>query len=618
MSTIKTAIELEVKEPNLKGFRQQLRELTLAAQEAVVKFGEFSPEAREAERRVAELRDRMDDFNDRVAAVNPDKFAQLNVVVSGVARGFQAAQGAMALFGSESADLQKTLVKLQGAMALAEGLEGLGKVQQQFGAIASSIKGGVMNAFSMLGRMSLLTIGALGIGLSVVIANFDAIKTAIMNLIPGLKTIANIVGGLVQQFTDWVGITSAQNRALEKLNKNTEKSNQQLDREIALLQARGDQIGVFNKERQKLENDLAQARANYGKNTEKEWGKIILDTKNALEVLKIEEKKYIAEQAQAKAEADAEAKKKRDEEHLKRIEEEKKKQKELEDARLAAQDQVISAELAANETARQLRLAQTQDEGEKLKVEYENQLASLKESYIQQQIANAGNKEALALIDKQYADAQLLAEAQLKQAQIDLEQKNADKLKEIEDKKLEDKKKRAQEELQIEQQLRDAKLAIVQSGVEGITALSEILINDQDKLAKVRKGIALVEIAVDTGMAISSLNAEAAKVSAQMAGVLGPATPLFTAAYYGQGIARILANVAKAKQILTTKSPSTSGISGNSGNSVSPNISTPIPQMTTGSSLNENAQGGKVYVLEGDIRRTQQRVGMNRGVSVVE
>ncbi len=75
----------------------------------------------------------------------------------------------MALFGNESEDLQKTMVKLQGAMALAEGLEGLGKVQQQFGAIAKNIKGGVMSAFKALGNMSTLALGGIGIVLTLII-----------------------------------------------------------------------------------------------------------------------------------------------------------------------------------------------------------------------------------------------------------------------------------------------------------------------------------------------------------------------------------------------------------------------------------------------------------------
>jgi hypothetical protein len=105
------------------------------------------------------------------------------------------------------------------------------------------------------------------------------------------------------------------------LNKTTEKNNAQLDREIALLEARGDQIGVFNKQRQKLENELAQARANYGKNNEKEWGKIILDTKNALQVLQITEQNYNRDQANARNEA-----------NKKRLEDQKKHEQEVIDA----------------------------------------------------------------------------------------------------------------------------------------------------------------------------------------------------------------------------------------------------------------------------------------------
>jgi len=115
---IKSTVELEVKS-NVKGFKGELRQLTLEAQNAVKEFGAFSPQAVEAEKKVALLRDRIEDFNDRIKAVNPDKFAQVQTVVQGVARGFQAAQGAIALFGNQSKELEKTMIKLQGAMALA-------------------------------------------------------------------------------------------------------------------------------------------------------------------------------------------------------------------------------------------------------------------------------------------------------------------------------------------------------------------------------------------------------------------------------------------------------------------------------------------------------------------
>jgi len=189
MAKSTAAIEIEVvpkgnAEATVKTFKQQLKEAKNEAQQLVATFGEFSQEALAGQQKVANLADQMDDFNDRVKALNPDKFAKVQTVVSGVASGFSAAQGAMALFGSESEDLQKTLVKVQGAMALAQGLEGLGKVQQQFMAIGKSVGGSVLTAIRGFGTTLKSTLIASGIGafivlLGVVVAYWDDIKEAI-------------------------------------------------------------------------------------------------------------------------------------------------------------------------------------------------------------------------------------------------------------------------------------------------------------------------------------------------------------------------------------------------------------------------------------------------------
>jgi hypothetical protein len=50
---IKSTVELEVKS-NVKGFKGELRQLTLEAQNAVKEFGAFSPQAVEAEKKVAQ------------------------------------------------------------------------------------------------------------------------------------------------------------------------------------------------------------------------------------------------------------------------------------------------------------------------------------------------------------------------------------------------------------------------------------------------------------------------------------------------------------------------------------------------------------------------------------
>ena len=116
---------------SFKSIKTQIREATQEAVRLSQQFGEFSPEATAAAARVADLKDQMEDFQQKVQALNPDKFNRINTVAKGIANGIQAAQGAMALFGAESEDVQKALLKVQGAMALAQGLEGLGEAGKQ-------------------------------------------------------------------------------------------------------------------------------------------------------------------------------------------------------------------------------------------------------------------------------------------------------------------------------------------------------------------------------------------------------------------------------------------------------------------------------------------------------
>jgi len=541
---LNATIDLTVKKPDFKSMKSEIKELTIQAQQAVMQFGEFSPEARKAEAALASARDRMEDFNDRVKAVNPDKFAQLNTVVSGVARGFQAAQGAMALFGNQSKDLEKTMVKLQGAMALAEGLEGLGKVQQQFGALAGNIKGGVINAFKALGNMSTLAFGVIGVALTLIIANFDTLKKAVMSLIPGLSKMIDFVGALVQQFTDFIGVTSAQDRALEKLNKTTAKSNEQLDREIALLQARGDQVGVFNKQRQKLDNDLAQARSNYGKNTEKEWGKIILDTKNALEILKIEEKKFNDDRIKAAGDAEAA--------RLKAIQDKKDqaaKDLESENAKNKKHEQELQDELfnikgaGIVKNAEQLKAQTAQDVKD-----YQNSLKLKAEA------------------DDKAKDDQLKNDAAIKQSKQDLYNASID-------------------------------LANAVIGLAG----------QQSAAGKV---LALGTIAADTAMAISGALNVTQKPSPDNVATGG----LAGAAKFIGLAAMILTNAKRARDILKGGQPSAPAPAQMNGGGMpqmsAPNISSSLPTVS--------GFDTKVFVTEGDIRRTTDRVDTTRKVSVVK
>ena len=574
MSTIKTAIELEVKEPNLKGFRQQLKQLTLEAQQAVIQFGEFSPEAVKAAQRVAELRDRMEDFNDRVAAVNPDKFAQLNTVVSSVANGFQAAQGAMVLLGGTTQSVEKTFVKLQAAMALSQGLEGLGKVQQQLKQIIASAS-----------TLQKVMAGTLGV-IVLVVANFERL----VGLIPGLKTLGNFLTEIGFKISDFFGLGYREAAQYKAFKAKNDLVIAEIEKRIAILGTQQNtELAIFKARKELAKAELAdikqQLELQVDMDEEQKQQLLLQQQKlnDQLAIIDAERVRFIKDQKQAIQE--------NDEEHAKVLKEiERQKNNDLVNS-----DTVFFKNRNAKENTEYLKRLHLINEQN---IKILQQLDDAEKAELKQ---FEGNKEQQQKIQDYYDKLRLEQNQKNNELIIDEEKKYAI----------------IRKQLQIESdiQIRDARLLIAKSTVDSLNSLATLTIDNQDKLAKVRKGIALVEIAVDTGMAISSLNAEAAKVSAQMAGVLGPATPIFTASYYAQGIARILANVAKAKQILSTKNASV-GSMGGSG--ASPNISTPTPQMVTGSSLPQDTQGGKVYVLEGDIRRTQQRVGMNRGVSVVE
>jgi hypothetical protein len=572
---IKSTVELEVKS-NLKGFKGEIRQATIEAQEAVRTFGEFSPEAVEAEKKLAKLRDRMEDFNDRVSAVNPDKFAQVQTIVQGVARGFQAAQGAMALFGSESEDLQKTMVKLQGAMALADGLEGLGKIQQQFTAIAKNIKGGVIQAFQSLGRMSTLAFGVIGIALTLIIANFDKLKSAVMGLLPGLSTFATFIGGLVQKFTDFVGITSASERALEKYNKATEKNNEQLDREIALLKARGDEVGAFTKQREKLDNELAQARRNYGKNKEKEWGKIILDSKNALAILAEDEKKYNADRAK---EASDRAKERRD---------------------------------AVRTLNQELRMLQA-DEANK-------EILGLQQWYANSRKQYADNQEALLVLQDIYNyKRQELREKELKDIQKGI-------AKQVDEVKFGEQTKVKLAEQTYQKQYTNAekfKLFVAVNNAE-LLQLAQDFFDVSAELAEsfARKDEESQKRAFNFSKAMKI----ASTIMATIEGVQNafktaqdsPITAAFPAYPFVQAGLAGAFGVAQVARIKATKFNSQQA-SQQSGGGV-PQMSAP---QTTSSFLQQGGneqltQQQRVYVLEGDITRTQQRVSNNKKVSIVK
>lgn len=133
-----------------KSLRAQLREAQQDVARLSDEFGATSKEAIEAAKRAAELADRIGDAKALTDAFNPDaKFKALTASLSGVASGFAAVQGAMGLFGAESESVEKTLLKVQSAMALASGLQAVGESVDSFKQLAA-----VVQSFSVVQKIS--------------------------------------------------------------------------------------------------------------------------------------------------------------------------------------------------------------------------------------------------------------------------------------------------------------------------------------------------------------------------------------------------------------------------------------------------------------------------------
>lgn len=82
----------------------------------------------------------MSEMNESIEPTK-QKFEAVGKISSGIASGFAVVQGSMALLGVESENLEKTFVKLQAAMALMQGIKGLGDLVEGVGKAKVAFQG---------------------------------------------------------------------------------------------------------------------------------------------------------------------------------------------------------------------------------------------------------------------------------------------------------------------------------------------------------------------------------------------------------------------------------------------------------------------------------------------
>lgn len=194
---------VDVTEKSTKSLRQQLKEATAEVAKMADEYGATAQQTINAAKRAADLRDRIEDANDAIQSFKGEgTFLATGKALQSVASGFTAAQGAIGLFGVESENVEKAILRVNSALALSQGLAGLedaGRAFTQLGASAKNALAGIRSGIAATG------IGVLLVAVGTLVAYWDDIKEAVS------------------------GVSSAQEELNEKTNANYEVSKKQLD-----------------------------------------------------------------------------------------------------------------------------------------------------------------------------------------------------------------------------------------------------------------------------------------------------------------------------------------------------------------------------------------------------
>ena len=569
------------------------------------KFGATSVEAVNAAKKAAELRDRIGDAKALTDAFNPDqKFRALTSSLAGVAGGFAAVQGAMSLFGSESEDLQKTLVKVQSAMALSQGLEAVGNSIDAFKNLGTVIRTQVVTAFSTLrGAIIATGVGALAVGVGLLIANFEKVKQVINNLFPSLGEFADKVKLIVQGFTDFIGITSEAKRNADALTEATNAYIKSADRIIRELESQnGKEKEIYNAKRDRIEKQLSLIKGATAAELQS-----IADLYTEIKILDNQEakrKQKIADDAEA-------ARKKEEADEKARLERAEADAQAYEDFDTKLQQRLI--ELDEDKVAKKRQLAYQEMQNFITDIDYENELLDNDFEADQQRLAN---KEAYIAEQKRIE----LSNLELDENQrLEIISKYANLERQLDKEIIDSKKQQRAEELKADQELQEAKYQIAQAGLGLLASLA----GDNEKLANIifaiSKALEIGRIISTTAGAISEVTANTLAIPA----ILPPSfpNPAFPAAVaigakkiatLKIGAAASIATIAAAS-ISKFKSGSESVVQGGS----LPTAQAPIiPQLPAAQTTNISRQSindmgnqaVRAYVIETDVTGNQQRM----------
>jgi hypothetical protein len=562
--------------------KKQLREAQQDVQALSDKFGATSDQAVKAAKRAAELKDAIGDAKALTDAFNPDrKFQAFASALQGVIGGISAFQGAMGLLGVENENVEKTLLKVQSAMALSQGINSVLEARDSFKNLGAVIQSTAIfqkanNAATTIAiaLQKAFGVATIGTGRAFTILKGAIAATGIGLLVVGLTT-------LIGKISEWTSASEDAANAQKKLAEQNDVVNASLQNQIDVLTAVGNkEKEILGLKKQQIDNELNVLRT-----AAKAKGELTLDELKKFRDLKTQKQVLDIEEQNRLNKIDEDAKKKRDSKYKEDLQ----KQKEN------------------NEKIKEQRQQRENDS-----IEFENEVEELRNKKLEENLKFVADREK-----------------QFEEIRQDLSTKLENRIQSVIIPNLANQNKIRDEfyeaDLQATKDLQEKKFQAVNAGLDLIGALA-------GKNEAVANVIYTIQKAIEIGRIVSSTSSAIAQVSAQTAAIPallppGVPNPAFPAAV-ALGAKKIAGlKIGAAVNIASIVASSIAKFKGGAGGSnvggtqqtaaVSGSIPAPVAPQTPQAQLTQldqttiNRMGSatnRTYVLESDVTNSQERI----------
>jgi hypothetical protein len=524
---------------------------------------------------------------------------KLGGALGGATAGFELMQGVMGTFGAESQEVEKLLLKVQSAMAISQGIQGVREAIPAITAFGTAIKTQAIAALTTLK-------GAL-------------IATGIGALVVALGFAANAMGLFSDSSEDAEKKQKKLDDQLEKTNKSLEEQRNFYDKLSASMEQSTRKQILDARKRGATEEEITDITT---KGIERRIELLKIEEEQARKTMLQKSKDRNASYKEYEAADDAyQAAIKRTEELQLQLDEQRQAEKE-------AQDQINKDNAKANKEKRKEELAKLREYNREatdlFKSEYEKQVRDIREKYAEQiALAKKYKQDTTALeaaqtqeledaLDKSMKSLETLSlqKVQIQQRDLGTLQGSINqelKLKqEAADLELLQLQVKAQRARKIEEQSQSFKVKAVQDGLSAIASITELFGKKSEKAAK--RAFQVQKAANMASALISTYQNATAAYASQFTPLPTPDSPIRGGIAAGIAVATGLANVAKIAQ-QKFESPSTGGGGGSTGSAGGGGVMSPNFNIVGNSGFNQLAQIQQqpiqAYVVSGEVTSAQ-------------